>query len=152
MARKPGASVPASPARTKAAIVSSAHLVSPRSTEMSEFEFGLIVANNAFHRWIVHCMSAAGLKDLTPMFADYGHGFGLGYVVGAEDGHRRWWHNGHVDGFSAMLARYPDDRLIGHPDRVAHQDNDGEAGIAVGRRGGDEREGEGAGGDGDHGS
>ena len=34
---------------------------------MSEFEFGLIVAGNAFHRWIVHCMSAAGLKDLTPL-------------------------------------------------------------------------------------
>ncbi len=48
-------------------IVSSAHLVSPRSAEMSEFEFGLIVAGNAFHRWIVHCMSAAGLKDLTPL-------------------------------------------------------------------------------------
>src|SRR3990170_717431 len=47
-------------------IVSSAHLVSPKSAEMSEFEFGLIVAGNAFHRWIVHCMSAAGLKDLTP--------------------------------------------------------------------------------------
>ncbi|MEI8325894.1 MAG: winged helix DNA-binding protein [Betaproteobacteria bacterium] len=49
------------------AIVSSAHLVSPRSAEMSEFEFGLIVAGNAFHRWIAHCMSAAGLKDLTPL-------------------------------------------------------------------------------------
>ena len=48
-------------------IVSSAHLVSPDSAEMSEFEFGLIVAGNAFHRWIVHCMSAAGLKDLTPL-------------------------------------------------------------------------------------
>jgi predicted MarR family transcription regulator len=48
-------------------IVSSAHLVSPRSAEMSEFEFGLIVAGNAFHRWIIHCMSAAGLKDLTPL-------------------------------------------------------------------------------------
>ncbi|MGA0572393.1 winged helix DNA-binding protein [Variovorax sp. VNK109] len=48
-------------------IVSSAHLVSPRSAEMSEFEFGLIVAGNAFHRWVVHCMSAAGLKDLTPL-------------------------------------------------------------------------------------
>jgi predicted transcriptional regulator len=34
---------------------------------MSEFEFGLIVAGNAFHRWVVHCMSAAGLKDLTPL-------------------------------------------------------------------------------------
>jgi predicted MarR family transcription regulator len=48
-------------------IVSSAHLVSPDSAEMSEFEFGLIVAGNAFHRWIVHCMAAAGLKDLTPL-------------------------------------------------------------------------------------
>ncbi|HEY0201999.1 MAG TPA: winged helix DNA-binding protein [Burkholderiaceae bacterium] len=48
-------------------IVSSAHLVSSRSAEMSEFEFGLIVAGNAFHRWVVHCMSAAGLKDLTPL-------------------------------------------------------------------------------------
>ena len=48
-------------------IVSSAHLVSPESAEMSEFEFGLIVAGNAFHRWIVHCMAAAGLKDLTPL-------------------------------------------------------------------------------------
>ncbi len=48
-------------------IVSSAHLVSPRSAEMSEFEFGLIVAGNAFNRWITHCMSAAGLKELTPL-------------------------------------------------------------------------------------
>jgi predicted MarR family transcription regulator len=48
-------------------IVSSAHLVSPDSAEMSEFEFGLIVAGNAFHRWVVHCMAAAGLKDLTPL-------------------------------------------------------------------------------------
>ncbi len=48
-------------------IVSSAHLVSPHSAEMSEFEFGLIVAGNAFHRWVVHCMSAAGLKDLTAL-------------------------------------------------------------------------------------
>ncbi|MGQ3227221.1 MAG: winged helix DNA-binding protein, partial [Hydrogenophaga sp.] len=29
--------------------------------------FGLIVAGNAFHRWVVHCMSAAGLKDLTAL-------------------------------------------------------------------------------------
>lgn len=51
------------------------------------------------------------LTDLTPMFTDYGHGFGFGYVVGSEGGHRVWWHNGHVGGFGAMLARYPDDRL-----------------------------------------
>ena len=62
MAKKPS-NAPA----TKPPIVSSAHLVSPRSAEMSEFEFGLIVAGNAFHRWIVHCMSAAGLSDLTPL-------------------------------------------------------------------------------------
>ena len=34
---------------------------------MSEFEFGLIVSGNAFHRWVMHCMSAAGLKDLTAL-------------------------------------------------------------------------------------
>lgn len=57
----------ASPAGPATPIVSSAHLVSPQSAELSEFEFGLIVAGNAFHRWIVHCMAAAGLKDLTPL-------------------------------------------------------------------------------------
>lgn len=62
------APLPPAPAEANAVpIVSSAHLVSPQSAEMSEFEFGLIVAGNAFHRWIVHCMSAAGLKDLTPL-------------------------------------------------------------------------------------
>ena len=60
------AAMPPSPP-SSAPIVSSAHLVSPRSAEMSEFEFGLIVAGNAFHRWITHCMSAAGLQDLTPL-------------------------------------------------------------------------------------
>ncbi|MDB5891241.1 MAG: transcriptional regulator [Polaromonas sp.] len=60
-------SVPSALPTDRAPIVSSAHLVSPQTSEMSEFEFGLIVANNAFHRWIVHCMSAAGLKDLMPL-------------------------------------------------------------------------------------
>lgn len=46
-------------------IVSSAHLVSPRSAELSEFEFGLIVAFNAFSRWAVRCMAAAGHAELT---------------------------------------------------------------------------------------
>ena len=69
MPRKTSPSLPLPAATPKAAtpIVSSAHLVSPESAEMSEFEFGLIVAGNAFHRWIVHCMTAAGLKDLTPL-------------------------------------------------------------------------------------
>jgi predicted MarR family transcription regulator len=47
------------------AIVSSSHLVSPRSKEASELEFGLIVAWNAFARWAVRCMAAAGASDLT---------------------------------------------------------------------------------------
>ncbi len=47
--------------------VSSSHLVSPRSQELSEFEFGLILVSNAFMRWVVRCMAAAGLKDLTPL-------------------------------------------------------------------------------------
>ncbi|PKO41449.1 MAG: transcriptional regulator [Betaproteobacteria bacterium HGW-Betaproteobacteria-3] len=46
-------------------IVSSSHLVSPRSQETSEFEFGLIVAWNAFSRWAVRCMAAADHPDLT---------------------------------------------------------------------------------------
>ena len=45
-------------------IVSSAHLVSERAAELSEFEFGLITASNAFNRWIVRCMAAAGAPEL----------------------------------------------------------------------------------------
>lgn len=46
-------------------IVSSSHLVSPKSAEMSEMEYGLIVSWNAFSRWAVRCMAAAGVPDLT---------------------------------------------------------------------------------------
>lgn len=52
---------------SKRKIVSSAHLVSERSGEMSEFEFGLIVAANGFNRWIVRCMAAAGYPDLSAL-------------------------------------------------------------------------------------
>jgi predicted MarR family transcription regulator len=47
--------------------VSSSNLVSPRSQELSEFEFGLILVSNAFHRWVVRCMAGAGMMDLTPL-------------------------------------------------------------------------------------
>jgi predicted MarR family transcription regulator len=57
--------MPRAAARRAAGIVSSSHLVSPRSVELSEFEFGLIVAWNAFSRWAVRCMAAAGYPDLT---------------------------------------------------------------------------------------
>ena len=46
------------------AIVSSAHLVSAEAAELSEFEFGLNMAVNAYHRWIVRCMAAAGQEGL----------------------------------------------------------------------------------------
>ena len=45
-------------------IVSSDHLVSAQAAELSELEFGLIIARNAFDRWIVRCMAAAGVPDL----------------------------------------------------------------------------------------
>ncbi|HAY11554.1 MAG TPA: transcriptional regulator, partial [Thauera sp.] len=47
-------------------IVSSQHLVSSKSPELSEFEFGLIIAWHAFARWMTRCMTAAGVKDMTP--------------------------------------------------------------------------------------
>lgn len=53
------------PAPGRDGIVSSSHLVSPRAVELSEFEFGLIVAWNAFSRWAVRCMAASGCPDLT---------------------------------------------------------------------------------------
>ncbi|SIT71520.1 Predicted transcription regulator, contains HTH domain, MarR family [Burkholderia sp. b13] len=51
--------------RTPTKIVSSEHLMSETSAELSEFEYGLILASHAFDRWMVRCMSAAGAKDMT---------------------------------------------------------------------------------------
>lgn len=47
--------------------VTSAHLVSERSPEISELEFGLIMAGHAFARWVVRCMAAAGQPELTTL-------------------------------------------------------------------------------------
>ena len=49
-------SVPGTP---PSRIVSSAHLVSEDAAELSEFEYGLMVAGSAFNRWMVRCMAAA---------------------------------------------------------------------------------------------
>ena len=46
-------------------IVSSEHLVSDKCPELSELEFGLIIASHAFGRWMTRCMAAAGVKDMT---------------------------------------------------------------------------------------
>ena len=48
-------------------IVSSEHLASPDSWQLSEFEYGLIIAYNAFSRWMIRCMGAAGHVDFSPL-------------------------------------------------------------------------------------
>ena len=48
-------------------IVSSGHLASGAMPVLSEFEFGLILVSHAFHRWMVRCMAAAGMADLSPL-------------------------------------------------------------------------------------
>lgn len=54
-------------ANPKRRIVSSRHLAEGEGWETSEFEYGLIIAYNAFSRWMTRCMSAAGNTDLTPL-------------------------------------------------------------------------------------
>ena len=48
-------------------IVSSAHLAAGVLPGLSEVEFGLSLAVHAFHRWMVRCMAAAGVPDLSPI-------------------------------------------------------------------------------------
>lgn len=49
------------------AIVSSEHLVSTKAAELSQLEYALINAGHAFERWMVHCMRASGIPDLSPL-------------------------------------------------------------------------------------
>ena len=59
------------PDKTKAdagrKIVSSAHLADGGAPSLSEFEYGLFISGNAFERWIVRCMAAAGHPDFGPL-------------------------------------------------------------------------------------
>jgi predicted MarR family transcription regulator len=48
-------------------VVSSAHLASSSLPALSEVEFALTMANHAFHRWMVRCMTAAGMPGLSPL-------------------------------------------------------------------------------------
>ncbi len=48
-------------------VVSSAHLAAGAMPALSEFEFGAIMLSHAFERWMVRCMSAAGVPDLSPV-------------------------------------------------------------------------------------
>ena len=52
---------------SKRRIVSSRHLADGEGWEASEVEYGMIIAYNAFSRWMTRCMSAAGNTDLTPL-------------------------------------------------------------------------------------
>ncbi|MGR3485618.1 MAG: winged helix DNA-binding protein [Paracoccaceae bacterium] len=47
-------------------IVSSRHLADGPGWESSEFEYGLIIAFNAFSRWMTKCMAAAG-HEMSPL-------------------------------------------------------------------------------------
>jgi len=48
-------------------IVSSAHLAKSSLPALSEVEFALTMANNAFQRWITRCMTAAGGPVMSPL-------------------------------------------------------------------------------------
>lgn len=52
------------PQTTDRRIVSSRHLAEGDGWEASELEFGLILSFNAFSRWMVKCMAAAGHSEL----------------------------------------------------------------------------------------
>lgn len=48
-------------------VVSSAHLADGSFPEISEFEFGLIIAGHAFQRWTTRAMAASGYPDLSSL-------------------------------------------------------------------------------------
>ena len=48
-------------------IVSSKHLAESDGWQLSELEYGLFIAFNAFSRWMEKCMDATGIEDLGPL-------------------------------------------------------------------------------------
>ncbi len=55
------------PPKQRRKIVSSRHLADGEKWELSEFEYGMIIANNAFNKWMVRCMAAAGQQEFNPL-------------------------------------------------------------------------------------
>lgn len=52
----------------KTPIVSSAHLAdSAAGWQLSELEYAMTMTYNAFSRWMMHCMKAAGPQDFNPL-------------------------------------------------------------------------------------
>jgi predicted MarR family transcription regulator len=58
---------PQTPPPAATPVVSSAHLAAGASPALSELEFGLILAVHGFQRWMVRCMAAAGMPQLSPL-------------------------------------------------------------------------------------
>ncbi len=54
-------------ARPLGSIVSSAHLAEGALPALSEVEFGLNMISHAYGRWMVRCMAAAGIPDLSAL-------------------------------------------------------------------------------------
>jgi predicted MarR family transcription regulator len=48
-------------------VVSSAHLADSALPALSEVEFAVTMMNNAYHRWMVRCMTAAGGPAMSPL-------------------------------------------------------------------------------------
>ncbi len=48
-------------------VVSSAHLADSALPPLSEVEFAVTMMNNAYHRWMVRCMTAAGGPAMAPL-------------------------------------------------------------------------------------
>lgn len=48
-------------------IVSSRHLATDNGWQLSEYEYGLIMAYNGFSRWMTRCMAAAGNAEMSPL-------------------------------------------------------------------------------------
>jgi len=53
--------------KSKRRIVSSRHLANSEGWQLSEFEFGLIIAYHGFSRWMSKCMAASGNSDLSSL-------------------------------------------------------------------------------------
>lgn len=53
--------------RSVGSIVSSAHLADGALPALSELEFGLNMIGHAYQRWMIRCMAAAGVPDLSSL-------------------------------------------------------------------------------------
>ena len=53
--------------KSKRKIVSSRHLANSEGWQLSEYEFGLIIAFHGFSRWMSKCMAASGNSDLSSL-------------------------------------------------------------------------------------